>query len=101
MPDLKAMLQERQSHPMMKARDDAYKIFWNYINSQGRDGKVQLTFKPFAQMAVRGSDQDHKLAINLSRRVHSYFTSTFARVPETWKLPKAMEPADKDKAERL
>jgi hypothetical protein len=103
MSDLKKMFEERQGHPMMKARNDAYKIFHNYINSQGKNGKVQLTFKPFAQMDVRGSGEggDHKLAINLSRRVHSYFTSTFARVPHTWKLPKGMEPADEDKAERL
>lgn len=103
MPDLKKMLEERQSHPLMKARDDAYKVFHNYINSQGKNGKVQLTFKPFAQMDVRGTGegQDHKLAINLSRRVHSYFTSTFARVPHTWKLPRGMEPEDDKKAERL
>jgi hypothetical protein len=103
MPDLKQMLDQRMSHPMMKARDDAYKVFHNYINSQNRKGKVQLTFKPFAQMDVRGTGegQDHRLAINLSRRVHSYFTSTFGRAPATWKLPSGMEPEDKDKAERL
>lgn len=103
MPDLKKMFDERSSHPLMKARDDAYKIFNNYINSQGKNGKVQLTFKPFAQMDVRGTGegQDHKLAINLSRRVHSYFTSTFARVPGLWKLAKGMEPEDEKKAARL
>lgn len=101
MPDLVKMLDERQSHPLMKARNDAYKIFENYIQSKGKKGDVQLTFKPFAQMDIRGTGDDHKLAINLSRRVHSYFTATFSTVPETWKQPKTDDPADKEKAERL
>lgn len=103
MPDLLKMLDERQSHPLMKARNDAYKLFDNYINSKDKKGNVQLSFKPFAQMDVRGTGEgaDHKLAINLGRRVHSYFTATFSTVPETWKQPRSDDPSDKDAAERL
>lgn len=101
--DLQKLLETRQGHMLMKNRDDAYKVFDAYINSKGRKGKVQLTFKPFAAMDVRGQEDEatHKLAINLSRRVHSYFTAVFSRPPQLWKVAKSSDKADLDAAERL
>src|SRR5260370_39460562 len=79
---------------MMEERDYAYSVFDAYIMSRrsgrkGKDNPPQLTYKPFATARFQfQTPKDHKLAINLSRRVHSYFTSTFSKMPTLSKMPK-------------
>lgn len=106
MPDLKKMLEERQKDNLIKERDFAYSVFDAYINSRhtekGGSSLPQLTYKPFATARFSfETPGDHKLAINLSRRVHSYFTSTFAKVPSLSKLARDPEEASQRAAERI
>jgi hypothetical protein len=62
----------------------------------------QLTYKPFATARFMfTTPKDHKLAINLSRRVHSYFTSTFAKMPLLSKLPNDPDAEAQAAAERV
>lgn len=92
MPDLKELLKVRQGDVLMQERDYAYSVFDAYIMSRrsgkDRDKTPQLTYKPFSTSRFAyQTPPNHKLAINLSRRVHSYFTSTFAKVPALYKQP--------------
>ena len=107
MADLKDLLKERQGDPMMEERDYAYSVFDAYIMSRrsgkkGRDNPPQLTYKPFATTRFAyHTPKDHKLAINLSRRVHSYFTSTFSKMPTLSKMPKDPDEASQALADRM
>lgn len=92
MSDLRELLKVRQGDGLMQERDYAYSVFDAYIMSRrsgkDRDKTPQLTYKPFSTSRFAyQTPRDHKLAINLSRRVHSYFTSTFAKIPLLVKQP--------------
>src|SRR5258708_4209088 len=98
------MLEHRQDDPLLKKRHYAYQVTHAYIMSASTkkgDLLPQLNYKPFATARFTfTTPKDHKLAINLSRRVHSYFTSTFARTPLLTKLPNDPDDESQKSADR-
>lgn len=106
MPDLKKMLEHRQKDNLINERDFAYQVFDAYINSRRSEKSgsslPQLTYKPFSTARFSfDTPNDHKLAINLSRRVHSYFTSTFSKVPSVRKVARDPDEASQKTADRI
>lgn len=108
MGELKELLEHRQASPEMYERDYAYSVFDAYIMSRrSKRGKgdpqpPQLTYKPFATARFMfTTPKDHKLAINLSRRVHSYFTSSFSRMPQLSKMPRDPDESSQALADRM
>lgn len=88
--DLREIHEKRAGMLMFKERDVATKVFDNYYQSRDpqREGVPQLTYRPHLIANLdTGASEDHRYAVNLSRRVVSYFASTFSRPPKIWKSP--------------
>jgi len=86
--DLNRIYEQRRGLVVFKERDVAVKVFENYYQSRDpqKPGVPQITYRPYLIDNVNTTTpDDHRYAINLSRRVVSYFSSMFAHPPPTWK----------------
>jgi hypothetical protein len=86
--DLRELFEHRRGETVFKERDVATKIFENYYQSRDpqKPGVPQLTYRPYLVDNVSAaSDDNRRYAVNLSRRVISYFGSLFAQPPAIWK----------------
>src|SRR5467141_1053931 len=88
--NLREIYEHRKGMVTFKERDVSYRVFENYYQSRDpqKPGIPQITYRPYLIDNVAMSTPDsQRYAVNLSRRVVSYFASSFARPPRTWKSP--------------